>query len=116
MGIIYVKGTVSNGGPSVAVDFLVDSGATYTLIPKLVWEKINLNPKRKLEFILADGTKIKRCVSECHIEILGYEGHTPVILGENDEEALIGSVTLEESGFVLDPFKREIRPSKLMLV
>ena len=116
MGIIYVKGIASNRDIAVEIDFLVDSGATYSMLPKYAWEKMGLKPKRNIEFILADGTKIKRDISECHIELLGLEGHTPVILGENEEEALLGSVTLEELGFVLDPFKREIRPAKIMLV
>ena len=115
MGIVYIKGTVSGNGKSVELDFLIDSGATYTLLPKSVWEDIGLKPKRTVNFILADGTKITRNVSECEIEILGLSGHTPIIMGESDESPLLGAVTLEEMGFVLDPFKREIKPAKMML-
>jgi clan AA aspartic protease len=116
VGIIYTSGTVSNGEVSEEIRFLVDSGATYSMLPMPVWKKLGLKPKRELEFTLADGTLIKRSVSECRITILDGEGHTPVILGENQEdEALLGAVTLEEFGFVLDPFKREIRPAKMLL-
>ena len=54
-------------------------------------------------------------VSECHIALLEGDGHTPVILGEPDGEALLGAVTLEILGLVLDPFKRRLRPMRALL-
>jgi len=32
MGIVYVDGVVKHGGKSIEVRFLVDSGATYTVL------------------------------------------------------------------------------------
>ncbi|HWQ16835.1 MAG: hypothetical protein QXX84_02220 [Sulfolobales archaeon] len=50
------------------------------------------------------------------IELKGYgERHTPVILGEGDDENLLGTVILEIFGLTLDPLKREIRPSRLLM-
>jgi len=40
---------------------------------------------------------------------LRAKGHTPVILGEEDDEALLGVVTLEILGLVFNPFKRTLR-------
>jgi predicted aspartyl protease len=56
-----------------------------------------------------------RDISECHIAIAGEEGHTPVILGEPGDTALLGVVTLENLGLVFDPFKRELQPMKMLL-
>jgi hypothetical protein len=36
---------------------------------------------------------IEREVSECHLALPLGEAHTPVILGEGDDEALLGVVT-----------------------
>jgi clan AA aspartic protease len=116
MGLIYVKGKVSNGGKSSEIKFLVDSGASYSLLPKDVCNFLGLNPDRSIELILADGTVISRGVTECLINLMGFEGHTPVIIGEDmEDEALLGAVTLEIFGLLLDPLKREIRPAKMML-
>jgi regulator of PEP synthase PpsR (kinase-PPPase family) len=41
--------------------------------------------------------------------------HTPVILGESEDENLLGTVKLEIFGLILDPLKREIRPVRLIL-
>jgi len=116
MGLTYVEGKLTGKNDvSEAVTFLVDSGANYTLLPKEVWQKLGLKSKRTQTFILADGTKIERGISECHIEILDNEGHTPVILGEEGDDALLGVITLEEFGLVLNPFNRTLQPMRMML-
>ena len=63
-----------------------------------------LKPKRRMSFTLADGTEIERDVSECYIELPQGDGHTPVVLGEKGDDALLGAVTLEILGLVLNPF------------
>lgn len=118
MGITYIAGKVRGPtGKEAEVRFLIDSGATYSLLPKTVWEAIELVPKRELGFTLADGTVIRRQVSECYIMLPQGEGHTPVILGEpGDDEALLGVVTLEILGLVFNPFRRTLEPMRMLLV
>jgi hypothetical protein len=41
-----------------------------------------------MSFALADGTTIEEDVSEVHVSFPQGEGHTPVILGEENDEAL----------------------------
>jgi len=65
---------------------------------------------------LADGRTINRKVSECYIVLPQGEGHTPVILGEEDDEALLGVVTLEILGLVFNPFKRTLEPMRMLLI
>ena len=117
MGVVYVEGTVTGPtGKKASVRFLVDSGATYTLLPERVWKEIKLVPKRTATFTLADGTTIERKIPECYISLPQGEGHTPVILGEPGDEALLGIVTLEILGLVLNPFTRELQPMRMLLV
>ncbi len=116
MGITYIEGQVSgSSGKEKTVRFLVDNGATYSLLPKEVWEAIELLPKRQMSFTLADGTPIERQVSECYAVFPQGEGHTPVILGEGDDQALLGVVTLEILGLVFNPFNRTLQPIRAML-
>lgn len=116
MGLTYITGTVTGpSGKTSRVRFLVDSGAMYTLLPRKVWQKIRLTPRRKMEFSFADGTRIQRQISECKIRLPHGEAHTPVILGEDGDEALLGTVTLEILSLVLDPFKRTLQPMRMML-
>jgi clan AA aspartic protease len=116
MGITYADGTLTGPtGKTASVRFLVDSGAVYTLVPHDVWKALDLASKRTVTFTLADGTPIDRPVSECHISLPQGEGHTPVILGDPGDEALLGAVTLEELGLVLHPFKRTLEPMRMLL-
>ncbi len=117
MGITYIEGKVKGPtGKEAEVRFLVDSGATYTLLPEEVWKSIGLSPKRQHTFLLADGSTIVRNISECYIILPQGEAHTPVILGEKDDEAILGTVTLEILGLMLDPFKRRLQPMRMLLV
>ncbi len=116
MGLTYIEGkVVGKNEETISVNFLVDSGANYTLLSKDVWEQLGLQAKKTLSFTLADGTKIERDISECRIEILGQDFHTPVILGEEGDESLLGAVTLKILGVVLNPFNRSLQPMRMML-
>jgi clan AA aspartic protease len=116
MGTTHITGTVTGPtGKKVTIRFLVDSGASYTLLPEKVWKRIGLKPKRAELFALADGTTIERKVSEAHIALAHADGHTPVILGENGDQPLLGVVTLENLGLVLNPFNRTLQSMRLLL-
>ena len=116
MGMTYIEGTVTGPtGKQATIEFLVDSGAKYTLLPLKSWKKIGLKPQRRLTFVLADGTKVKRNISECYINLPQGKTHTPVVLGKPGDEALLGVVTLEELGLVLNPFQRSLQPARMML-
>ncbi|MGB9861033.1 MAG: aspartyl protease family protein [Candidatus Bipolaricaulaceae bacterium] len=116
VGITYIEALVRGPQGEERVRFLIDSGATYSLLPETVWKKIGLVPKREHTFVLADGRTITRKVSECYIVLPQGEAHTPVILGEPEDEAILGLVTLEILGLVFNPFKRTLEPMRLLLV
>ena len=116
MGVTYIDGEIRGPkGDRTTVRFLVDSGATYTLLSRKDWQAIGLEPKRSATFTLADGTQLERNISECHLTLPQGDGHTPVILGEGDDEPLLGVVTLEIMGFVFNPFNRTLQPMRMLL-
>jgi predicted aspartyl protease len=117
MGITHIEGVVTGAsGKQATVRFLVDTGATYTLLPAEESKLLELSPSRSVTFALTDGTMIERKVSECHIALPQGGGHTPVIIGEPGDEALLGVVTLEILGLVLNPFSRTLQPMRMLLV
>lgn len=114
-GITFVEEKLT--GPTdkqATVRFLVDSGATYTFVPHDVWN-LDLAPKRTIIFSLADGTQVPCAVSECYLQLPAGDAHTPVILGEPGDEALLGVVTLDILGLVLHPLKRTLEPMRMLL-
>lgn len=117
MSLSFVQGMVRGPSGEQPVCFLIDSGAVYSLLPDHVWRAIGLVPKREMDFALADGTTVRRAVSECHISLPHGEAHTPVVLGHpGDTEPLLGVVTLEILGLVFDPFHRTLHPMRALLV
>lgn len=118
MGITKVKLTVKNPQNtklSLEGDFMVDSGAHYTVLTKNQVRKLNLKSSFNQEFVLADGRVVKRPVGSAVIRFGDRELSVPVVLGGENDESLLGVTTLEAFGLMLDPFKRTIYPSKLML-
>lgn len=118
MGIMHVGAVVRRGdgrGKGVEVRLLVDTGAVYSVLPHQVWRTLKLRPMDRAEFALADGSVISRDVSECRFEIHGKAATSPVVLGEGGEGPLLGAVTLETLGLMLNPLTREIRPMRLLL-
>ena len=93
----------------------MDSGATYSLLPDPGWKGIGLEPTRELTFTPADGTTVQRQISECYLILPQGEAHTPVILAEPGDEALLGLVTLEILALVSNPFSRTLHPMRMML-
>ena len=77
--------------------------------------RLGIKPSKTRTFLLADGTETKRSLGEALFRINGDEGTSPVIFGEKGDRALLGSVSLEVLGFMLDPFKRELRPLPMVL-
>lgn len=117
MGIIYKKIKIINpvNKKSIEARFLVDSGATYTVLNKKIKDFLKIKPEFEQEFELADGKIIKRKIGNCIIEIDGKKIANPVVLGEKDDSNLLGVFTLESAGFALDPFKRKIYKGKLFM-
>lgn len=101
---------------AIGVDFLIDSGAVYSLVPAKQLKSIGVEPYKKMDFALADGTKITRSVGDAYFEFEGEGGAAPVIFGEKGDEPLLGATTLESLGLVLNPFQRKLHPMRFVLM
>ena len=118
MGLTYIHGTIVNPAKprrSARLKFLVDSGALYSVVPTSVLRRLGIKPGSSRTFILADGTEVTRSIGQALFRIKGDEGASPVIFGEKGDSVLLGSVSLEALGFMLDPLKRELRPLPMLL-
>jgi predicted aspartyl protease len=117
MGLTYIDARVSAPGRQRprAVRFLVDSGAVYSVLRRADWQALRLKPMREVDFVLADGSTLTRQVSECTFELDGRKATSPAVLGETEDEALLGVVTLETLGLVLNPLTRKLQPMRMLL-
>jgi len=98
------------------VEFLVDSGAVYSVVSGTVLRGLGCTPYRTRDFFLADGSKIARKIGDAYFEYKGVGGPAPVIFGEPGDRNLLGVTTLEALELVLDPFRQELRPMTMPLM
>jgi len=119
LGLTHIKLNIANPArPKRAVElsFLVDSGAVYSVIPSALLRKLGVRPHSKRTFTLADGSEITRKIGDVLFRLNGRQGAAPVIFGEKQDGVLLGTVSLEALGMMLDPMKRELRPLPMLLV
>lgn len=118
MGITNISAVVNNienPNKKVRINFMVDTGAAYTVLPYEFVKKLGLKKTKVQEFSLADGTIVKRNLGHAMIEIDDERSPSTVVLGEKNDSALIGVITLEGMGLMVDPFNRRLIPMRLML-
>ena len=97
------------------VEFLVDSGAVYSVVPAAILKKLRIKPPTKEEFSLANGEKITRKKGGALFKYGDRVGVADVVFGEKGDSVLLGALTLEALGLVLDPLRRELKPLPMLL-
>ncbi len=118
MGLTVLEIEVGNpANPDITekVEFLIDSGALYSVVPGIVLDKLGVKPSAEEEFRLANGTKIMRKKGIALFKYGERIGGADVIFGEEGDSVLLGTFTLEALGLVLDPLKRELKPLPMVL-
>ena len=98
-----------------ALDFLVDSGAIYSVVPAEVLAELGIKPITTQEFRLADGSAISRRKGGAVFRYGDRVGTADVIFGEEGDQVLLGAFTLEALGLGLDPLRRELLPLPMIL-
>ena len=99
------------GGQSFEeVEALVDSGATYTFIPRSVLGALDVRPHRTMSFQMEDGTRIQRDFGRTWLKLDGEEEVSPVIFGDDEVTPLLGAVTLEIFGLGIDSVNTRLVP------
>ncbi len=112
MGTFHQRIELAAGpsGPFESLDALVDSGATYTLVPRAVLTRLGVAPVDVQTFVIADGSRLERELGEAVVRINGRTRTTVVVFGDDEAESLLGAVTLEEFGLGIDPVGRQLVP------
>ena len=89
--------------------FLVDVGATDSLVPKPHLEAIGLEPEGRRMYELADGSLKAMDAAVARIEFMGEIVGGTVIFGEADVEPLLGLTALESVGIEVDPVSQRLK-------
>jgi clan AA aspartic protease len=118
MGMTTVDIEVAN--PATPADaeqvrFLVDSGATCSVVPEALLRRLGINPLTDQTFRLAEGRTIRRRKGVAVFRYGSRIGGANLIFGEEGDSNLLGAFTLEALGLSLDPLTRELNELPMLL-
>ena len=88
----------------------VDTGCTYTAVPRQLLETLGI-PVTRVEYCkLADGSIKPLDVGDAAIRLAGKEFITTVSFADEGEPSLLGVISLEQALMAVDPVNGELIP------
>jgi clan AA aspartic protease len=118
VGITFLDVEIGNPAApekTLTVEFMVDSGAIFTVAPSTVLDELGIKPISQEKFWLANGEKMIRQRGIAFFKYGDKVGGADVIFGEEGDSNLLGATTLDSLGLALDPLKRELRPMPMII-
>ena len=118
MGVFKI--TIEVGDPAgqkfEPVDAVVDTGATYTVLPEAVLRTLDVEEVERAAFELADGSLRQYSIGQTQVKVVGREVTTIVVFGDEATEPLVGAYTLEGLRLAVDPARQRLIsvPGRLM--
>ena len=111
MGLTYVTVSLNAAGHRKKYQsrFLVDTGATDTLVPGDQLRKIGIKPIGKMAYEMADGSLEEFEFGLAEISFMGEITAGRVIFGPDGVEPLLGVTALESVGIVVDATNRTLK-------
>lgn len=97
MGVFSTTIAIGNleGGDHAEVQAMVDTGASDSMFPASLLERLHLHPRSQVDYVLADGSEVRYGRGQARIRIDDRDGICPVIFGpEGDDNCLIGTTCL----------------------
>lgn len=103
MGYVRVRGLIGRRKEVVReVEFLVDTGAFYTVIPPRLAAELGLESQEVASLTLADSRTVEAGITVAYIKLLDREGVVPIAILEAPEP-LLGATALEGLGLRVNP-------------
>ena len=112
MGTFVVEIEVGDPGGNrfETVEALVDTGATYTMLPATLLTRLGVETAETQSFMLADGSQVRLDVGDTLLRVEGRSRYSPVVFMDSETIAVLGAVTLEIFGLGVDPIGRRLIP------
>jgi clan AA aspartic protease len=102
-------------GQEIKVTALIDTGATFTVLPWWIHEKLGLKIIGRKKIETAKGyTELDE--SFVLIELEGRSGITPVLISKELKDVLVGVLTLESLGLMVDPTSGKLKETRILLL
>ncbi len=100
-----------DGQRSLEIEAMVDTGASYTIVPASLLNDLGVSPMDKISLVLADGRRVEYDIGRAWVTINGTSEVTLVVFGEDNARALLGAYTLEGLRLMVDPSHGRLIPA-----
>ena len=100
----------------VSIEALVDTGATYSVFPSDILEKIGATVEENRTFELADGRIVELPLGFVSIRLLGKRIIAPAVFGPDAAAPLLGATALEIFSLAVDPVRQVLVPANALLM
>ena len=100
-----------DGGKSLEIEAMVDTGASYTMIPSRMLKEMGVTPIRKISLRLADARVVEYDMGRVWANINGSSEVTLVVFGPDNARPLLGAYTLEGLRLAVDPTHGRVIPA-----
>lgn len=106
------------GGDYVETRALVDTGASYLVLPRTMLVRLGVSALERRSFVLADGRHVEYDVGMVSLRLDGRSFPVLCVFGEEGAEPILGAVALEIFGLGVDPVGQRLVPvpGRLMLL
>ena len=111
MGQTHVDISIHGESGSVVVTALADTAATFTKVPRVVFDEVGLEAAYEVEIEIGDGRTIRRQLALADVEIDGVRRPVLVSVGGDGEQPLVGYTTLETLGFKVNTVAHRLEPT-----
>ncbi|MGH2772516.1 MAG: retroviral-like aspartic protease family protein [Actinomycetota bacterium] len=112
MGLTHVEVTVTSASKkngAYTAEFLVDSGATDSIIASDELQRFGIEPETAGLYELADGSRREFQIGGARLEFMGAIRFATVVFGAPGAEPVLGVTALESAGFMLDPTTQTLK-------
>jgi len=110
---LWVGNLFADAGASV--EAIVDTGATYSMIPGSLLAELGIEPIESRISRIADGSRVEMQTSWARFSAEGRNAVARVSFGP-EGVYLLGATTLEDMGLAVDPVDRRLMPQEALLM
>ena len=94
---------------------IVDTGASYTVVPASILDALGIEREQTINFTLADGSQREMDLGWAQMELEGQNGHVYVVFGRENGPILLGAMALETFALAADAKNRRLIPAQATL-
>ncbi len=103
------------GQQFVEVQALVDTGSTYTVLPKEVLEQLGINQEGQRSFELGDDRLVEYPIGYARLRLGEDQTIVLVVFGPEGIAPLLGATALEHLSLAVDPIHQRLIPVPALL-